>query len=284
MDTMSETEEKVIFHRILVALDNSQDSMAALNIAASFARLLEAELEGLFVEDDSWYQMAERGFHWEISAFTGTINPLEEHRMRLQIRAHSERIKRRLEEISERYDIIHSFRSVRGVVQKQILKATENADLITIGTFGHSVLRHGQLGSTARAILQFADKPVLLLRHGIRHGDRLTVIDNATEVSERCLETGKMLSSKLGMSLLIIRLQKDAPDEKALRNTKEIGEKIPGALYVDLSPNTTDHNFSSVIRQYKTGLLIGSRTYPLLQGNSLERLLIEVKCPMLLFP
>ena len=282
---MSETEEKVIFHRILVALDNSQDSMAALNIAASFARLLEAELEGLFVEDDSWYQMAERGFHWEISAFTGTINPLEERRMRLQIRAHAERIKRRLEEISERYDINHSFRSVRGEVQKQILKATETADLITIGTFGHSVLRHGQLGSTARAILQFADKPVLLLQHGIRHGDRLTVINNGTEASERCLEVGKMLSTKLGMPLLIIRPKKNSTDEKTARNTKEKGEKIPGALYVDLSShNTNNHNFSSVIRQYKTGLLIGSRTYSLLQGSSLERLMTEVKCPMLLLP
>ena len=281
---MSKTEEKVIFHRILVALDNSQDSMAALDIAATFARLLEAELEGLFVEDDSWYQMAERGFHWEISAFTGTINPLEERRMRLQIKAHAERIKRRLEEISERYAINHSFRSVRGEVQKQILKATENADLITIGTFGHSVLRHGQLGSTARAILQFAEKPVLLLQHGIRHGDRLTVIDDETETSIRCLEVGKMLSSKLGMPLLVIHLKKNSSTDKAPPKRGGIDEQKSGTLDVDLGAGMTNHDFFSVIRYYKTGMLIGSRSTPLLQGGALEHLISEVRCPMLFLP
>lgn len=280
---MSETEEKVIFHRILVALDNSQDSMAALNIAASFARLLEAELEGLFVEDDSWYQMAERGFHWEISAFTGSINPLEEKRIRLQIRAHAEQIKKRLDEISERYDIAHSFRSVRGEVQKQILKATENADLITIGTYGHSVLRHGQLGSTARAILQYADKPVLLLQHGIRHGDRLTVIDDGLAQSGKCMQVGRMLSEKLGLSLLVIRMKKDE-NRRTIRVYNEKRENNQRILYVDIPSKTSNHNFLSVIRQYKTGLLIGSRKHPLLQGSSLEGLLIEVKCPMLLLP
>gem|GEM_PF-1663362 len=288
MDTMSETEEKVVFRRILVALDNSEDSLAALNIAASFARLLEAELEGLFVEDDSWYKMIERGFHWEISAFTGSINPLEERRMRLQIKAHAERIKRRLAEISERYDISHSFRSVRGEVQRQILKATENADLITLGTFGHSVLRHGQLGSTARAILQYADKPVLLLQHSIRQGDRLTVIEDGMSASGRCLQVAGLLAKKLGLSQLFIHMKNNELQKNS--DSGKVGERsprhvdTPSSLHVNVSSEVTKHNLSSVIKYYKTGLLIASRSNPFFQGNSLEKLLVDVKCPMLLLP
>ncbi len=284
---MNETEEKVIFRRILVALDNSEDSMAALNIAASFARLLEAELEGLFVEDDSWYRMIERGFHWEISAFTGSINPLEEKRMRLQIKAHAQRIKKRLAEISDHYGIMHSFRSVRGDVQRQILKATENADLITIGTFGHSVLRHGQLGSTARAILKYAAKPVLLLQHGIRHGDRLTVIDDGFPASERCLQVARLLEEKLGLSQLVIRLMNDkSADNNRNTHAGQSGKQTstPRTLHVEVPSDGINHNLSSVIKHYKTGLLIGSRSNMLFQGSSLEKLLVDVKCPMLLLP
>ncbi|MGD9028912.1 MAG: universal stress protein, partial [Anaerolineae bacterium] len=48
---MREQDEELTIRRILIALDASSHSIAALRAAARLASSLEAELHGLFVED-----------------------------------------------------------------------------------------------------------------------------------------------------------------------------------------------------------------------------------------
>ncbi len=275
---MSESkDEEIVFRRILVALDNSRDSVAALNMAAFFARMLQAELEGLFVEEDDWYELIEHGFFLEVSTFTGTVSRMEKSRMRMQIRGHSERIRREIEKVSRKYEISHRFRSVRGKVQQQILEATKDADLITIGMYGRSVVRRGYLGSTARAILHYSTKPVLLLQQGMSAGERISLIDDGSGSLRQYLSLARVFSGKLGLPLLIINIEgsdKTAPKIVRYGNT---------VFYNFLNP-PTNHDLSSVIREYKTGLLIAGRDHPLMQRDSLERILAEVRCPLLLLP
>jgi K+-sensing histidine kinase KdpD len=56
---VSQTNPVLTIRRILVALDASPDSLAALKTAADLARRMEAELMGLFVEDIELLRMAD---------------------------------------------------------------------------------------------------------------------------------------------------------------------------------------------------------------------------------
>ena len=55
---MSEPATEFVVRRILVALDASTQSLAALRTAVTLAAELGAELEGLFVEDTNLMRMA----------------------------------------------------------------------------------------------------------------------------------------------------------------------------------------------------------------------------------
>ena len=63
---MSERQEEDKIQRILVALDASTDSLAALDAAAKLAQCLQAELVGLFVEDVNLLYMAGLPFTREL--------------------------------------------------------------------------------------------------------------------------------------------------------------------------------------------------------------------------
>ena len=54
-------------HRILVPLDASENSLTALDTAAELAAVLDAELEGLFVEDINLLQLCDFPFAREVS-------------------------------------------------------------------------------------------------------------------------------------------------------------------------------------------------------------------------
>ena len=77
MSARSEGTAAPAIRRILVALDASTHSLAALETAAGLAARLEAELVGLFVEDINLLRAAELPFARETSFYSSSLRPLE---------------------------------------------------------------------------------------------------------------------------------------------------------------------------------------------------------------
>lgn len=122
-----------IIRRILVALDASTDSVAALKTAASLAASLQAELVGLFVEDINLLRLAGLPFASEVQRVTGTGRVLDEAGMERDLQLQASQARRALANAAADAEATWTFRVVRGVVTTEILAAALEADLLTLG-------------------------------------------------------------------------------------------------------------------------------------------------------
>lgn len=180
--------------RILVALDASPHSIAALQAAAELAALLDAELEGLFVEDINLLYVCGLPFGREVGSYTATMRRLDSQAMERQLRVLAAVIREKMTRAAERSHTRWSFQVRRGPVASELLAASESASILSLGRAGGR--GHKALGSTAQSILLKASRPVLILgeRGGLHYP--LTVVYTGSEAAERTLALGISLARR----------------------------------------------------------------------------------------
>ena len=120
---------------ILVALDASPHSVAALMAAAELAALMEAELEGLFVEDINLLRLCGLPFGREIGSYSATARRLDNAGVERQLRALADTIEAVMARITATSAVPWRFSVRRGpvVAVRQTLTSVE----------GHVVHREG---------------------------------------------------------------------------------------------------------------------------------------------
>lgn len=173
--------------RILVAVDASPSSLAALDAAAELAASLRAELVGLYVEDINLLRLADSPFAREVGLFSGSIRELDAQRLERQLRAQANRVRRRLSRLAERSQIRWSFRVARGAIDTELLSAASDVDLVILGRIGWS--RGRRLGSTAQAIASQTPRPALIHAPRAALKPAILVIYDGSEVARRALTT-----------------------------------------------------------------------------------------------
>lgn len=190
--------------RILVALDASSHSLAALQSAAGLAAKLGAELLGLFVEDSNLLQLAGLPFAREVGGVAGGVRRLDSPAMERSLMAQAERSRLALAAIAEPWRLRWSFRVVRGSVAEEVLAAAYEVDLVSIGKMGRQPSIGGRLGPTARSVAAAAPRSVLLTKHAIpaRHG--VGVIFEGTPSAVKALwAAARLAHEEGGLSVLI---------------------------------------------------------------------------------
>src|SRR5262245_55288088 len=163
---MNEHEREPTIQRILVALDASQHSLAALEAASELAEALRAELVGIFVEDVNLLHLAGLPFVREIEYPSGTARPLDGSSMERALRIQADQVRQILIGVAARHRIRWSFRVVRGQVANELLSAAQEADLLALGRASLASTRRVRLGTTARVVVAQAPRPILLLQRG----------------------------------------------------------------------------------------------------------------------
>ncbi|MBK6326147.1 MAG: universal stress protein [Chloroflexi bacterium] len=113
--------------RILVALDASPHSLAALEAAIDLAERLDAELQGLFVEDINLLRLAQLPFARELRYPLPGSQKVDTLHMEEQLRGQAAQAQRLFQQLAEDHKIKHSFTVVRGVVASSLLRATLKA-------------------------------------------------------------------------------------------------------------------------------------------------------------
>lgn len=152
--------------RILVALDASAHSLAALEAAANVAAQLEAELSGLFVEDITLLHLAGLPFAREVGFPSAMSRPLNGNSVERMLRTMAIQARAALGAVAEKRNLRWSFQVARGSVVAELLRAAVEADLLALGVAGHGLTSRTRLGSTALSILTRAPANVLLLHQG----------------------------------------------------------------------------------------------------------------------
>ncbi len=142
--------------RILVLLDASRASLAALEVAANLAATLRGELQALFVEEAELLRSAGFPFTREIGSLSGCLRPLESGPLESSLRRRAARIRRAAEQTAARAEIRCSTEIRRGSVRREVLALIGPGDLLVLGKVGWSAAAGGRLGSTARSLIREA--------------------------------------------------------------------------------------------------------------------------------
>ncbi len=200
--------------RILVALDTSSHSLAALQAAVELAARFRAELEGLFVEDASLLRSADHAFSREIGLFSGRSRQIDRQGLERQIRAHGHWARRVFTSAGQQASIEQQFSVVRGEVAAEVLSRAAGSDVLILGRRSRSLILRGALGSTTRAVLTRVSRTALIVEEGSCVGPPFVVLYDGCRLAQKALKAALELVDE-GDSVIVLL---------AATSTSEIGE------------------------------------------------------------
>lgn len=267
--------------RVLVALDASEPGEAALEAAAELASRVRAELAGLFVEDRRLLGLARAVHGWQVSLATGAAAPVEARRLESDLAALAARARRALESVAARRGVRCSFRQVRGAVEAEVLAAAEPSDLLVLGWSGSSARFGRRLGGTARAALERASAPVLVLpaRAGLRRAPWVLLQEGAG--LERVLAAADLIAAGVPPTVVLLAPSMEAALDLRQRATEALGPSAARAAFRNLvSPGTLA--LRHALAGAESGFLLLLATSPLFTDPPTRAVIEGVGAPLLL--
>lgn len=270
--------------RILVAVDASPSSLQALAAAARVAALLQAELEGLFVEDTDLLSFAELPFSVVTAAHMSSARRVGRAEIERTLRQQARRALEAMRKTSSEAGIRWSFRVVRGNVHRELMQAASQADLFSLGCIGLSAARRRSGGSVAHHAARLAPRSVLILRQNRPPIDAAVVaVARDGEPSPDVLENAVLLARATGQPL-VVALPGQAAEWEAFR--KKAAELIARWDVVPswLTPEGVGPraHLAEAVRRAQGGTLVLESEHPLIQEEQIERLIDRSGCSLLI--
>ncbi len=277
---MRKPDQKFLIRRILVALDGSPHSQAALEAAANLAALLDAELLGVFVEDVNLLRLAQLPFAQEVRRFTATVEKLELHHLHRHLRLQAAQAQADLERIAADHALTSSFRVTRGPVSAEVLAAALEADLLALGRAGHA--QRTRLGSTAKKAVSQTSRTVLLMRPGVTLDRPILTLYDGSPGAERALDVAAYLAKENGR----LRILLWAPEQAAIQRFQaDIAKRLPDTdLTTEYRPlrQLDSAHLTYILRLAAPSLLVLNDTQTTLPTAAIHTLVDELDYPVLL--
>jgi nucleotide-binding universal stress UspA family protein len=216
---MTQTEPRT--RVILVAIDASPHSLAALETAARVASRLHAELHGMYVEDINLLRTAELPFASAIGA-SGKPHPLTVDALERELRRQAEIARRAVEAAGARSHVVCSFAVARGTVLEEIVRAATAAEIVTVGRTGWS-RRGTRLGSVTRSLLEEGTASLLMVEKNDVEGP-LAVVFDGSPAAHRAMALAAALTADQPSPITVLLAGKSAQKpEDAIRELKQAG-------------------------------------------------------------
>lgn len=273
---------KILFTSILVALDSSRHSEAALEVAAAIAKALQANMYGLFVQDERWRQLSRLSSSSEVNELTGDIEPLAVNQIEKQIRILEGRIQRRFVQISRKHELSYTWKSVAGNVNDKLLEAAKNADLITIGTGGKTYSGKHRIGSTARTVIEKSNKPVLILQSGLQIAQSVIAVHDGSESSLKGIEFGLSFAEKSKSKLIILEMNTGEESSNTRKGLKDLLQDSPVNVEIHVLNQINSGTFINIVSRQYGGLLVIPENNRFAKMADLEIILYNLSNPILL--
>ena len=273
---------RLTVRRIVVAADASPPARAALAAAVRLASQLEAELEGLFIEDVNLKRLAALPVGREIR-WGGGFSARDAAAVAEDLQAEAAQIRRALQDAAARARVKASFRVLEGRVEQEVVAAAGAADLLVLGLTGRRISTSTAPGATALAAVTRSTHSVLVLRAGAEVGRRALVLYDGSAGAAQALDFAARVADDDEASLTVVLR---APDEaEALKLRRRAASRLArdrqGARFLPATAPTLA-DLCRAASGTGTGLLVISADDPLVQGEGARRLLEDVLCPVLL--
>lgn len=269
-----------IVRRIVVALDASPHSHAALEEAAAMAAGLQAELTGIFVIDTELLRLAALPAARETGLTSARQRALTPESMERALKAQSERARVALEAAASRHRLQSSFRLSRGNVVSELLGAAGQADLMAMGFTGQMGIAGKQLGSAARSIRAQTSCSLLLLAPGGQRNGSVVIALSKSGNADLALELAAELAERREADLVVLSCG-DSDDHDVLE--ARIRQQLEGKklkLIIDDVPLSRFEELPDAIARHHGGLLILGQACSFVAGHDDD--LGSIGCPVLL--
>lgn len=168
--------------RVIVPLDPGPRRRALLEAAAEAAERMEAELVGLFVENQDLLHFAALPFALEVGVASATRRARDVESMERLLRALAKEAQEMLASIAGRAPVRWSFRVARGAPLAELLAAAEEADLVIA-----NVAEPGELPPSLRLRIVRMGEPEALRAALKEEGGGIVLCAGADEASIRWL-------------------------------------------------------------------------------------------------
>lgn len=257
--------------RILLALDISPRSRAALEMAAALAAELDVELAGLFVEDIDLLRLSGLPFARELGIFSPDPQPMAMHDMERALRREAEEVQRLLAEAAARLRLRWSFQVARGRIVTELFAQADEFDLIVLGKCARSGLR-----LVGDSLAEMESKPKAA--HPV-----VAVFDNSAAAC-RALGLSARLARASGANLQVLATAATA--EACARHIDEAKALLAQAGFAApacrclISGKIAE--LSRAVRQAGAGLLVLDGDGRFRSGEGFAALLNEIDCPVIL--
>ena len=280
---MNEEPRRKPLRRIMIGLDASSHSQAALEAAAALAADLRVELQGVFVEDTELLRAADVFFVREVVWLSTCASETDSDRIQRQMEAQAMRARLMLEEAATAAGARYRFVVKRGEVSNELLEAARGADLVLLGksSLGGSTRK---LGRTAEFLLSGSPTPVMVLRQGLHLGLPILALYDGSAGSETALRMAVDLALWRGTGQLFVLVWAgDAETQRDIQHriTERYGAVFEGLHFRPLSRLEPDV-VADVAWDEEAGLVIVSIDSPLFRPAGLGPFLNEVDHPVLL--
>jgi nucleotide-binding universal stress UspA family protein len=200
-------QETLTIRRILVAVDASPDSRAALRAAVQMASRFHAQLEGLYVEDLNVLRAAQIPFAKEFGHYTGDRRLINPSAIERDMRARVREMRRLFHMLTEQESIVGSFHVARGRVSSEIRTAAIEADVLIVGRMGWAQTDVERMGGAVEfACADTAPRVTAVLREGAKLASPVVAVYDGTGEGGKVLRVGAALVDEMSGPLQIFLL------------------------------------------------------------------------------
>ncbi|MEQ5815539.1 universal stress protein [Marinobacter sp. NFXS11] len=272
--------------RVLVLLDGSRMSYAALQAAAGIASNTGADVLGVFVEELNQLRSAGYGFAREVGGSSGISRPLAAGDVEQRMQRLANEARRALAGAVASYGGRHSLSVARGHVIDEVLALAGPQDLLVLGRVGWSSEPGARLGSTAKGLVRRSRGRVLLWCEGRAEtlGRVVVFLNDHHSANSRAVQaTADVVRHSHRPVTLLLGADStvSADDLKGVAQDLGIQES---ELRVRSLPSTDPAVVAGILRQERAVELVLSRECTLLQEPGAERLLVALNLPVTVTP
>lgn len=265
--------------RVLVALDASPGSRDAARAAAHLASRLDAELAGLFVEDQRLLALCASEMALQAYFLTASTAPVRSRDLERLFRSQASRARAVLSTTAHAAGVGWSFRVVRGEVCDAIRDATGEEDLVSLGEFGWSLRHKGPMGRIARALLSEANRHTMLTGRGVEIHLPVVALYGSSEPGQVAVRLGARLAGDREGSLLVLLLGED-PERLRAEATRLVADREFLPSFVSVG-EISGSGIARAIHAHHGGLVVLPVSSPHLAQEHVQSLLEQVGCPVL---
>lgn len=219
--------ERTGTRRILVALDASPNSLAAVEIAAGIAARLQAEMHGVFVEDSMLLELAEYPFVRTMSLLSGRRVTLKRQDVEQTLKRQAGEAQQAVSIAASRHRVSASFQVRRGRISAEVAASATERDVILISrklsqASGLPVGRPAPPGETVRELLKNSSHSILILGDMVSEPENIFVAYDGSPASEKALMmAADLVDRRRPRALTVLILAGDEGSADPLREQAE---------------------------------------------------------------